>query len=241
MTRLNMTTKQPRKRTLDIDEDPLPVPNTTAPASAPTIITPSSTPTTPPSPGDDLDIASQGYQVWSPLSEFPPSHTESNPTTRRRRLSKSQSDRRRLAASSLASHPDFPSNSSTLGPLYGPPLSPRRSANLVFSPVLPPPESRYVGHLSLSNPFDDNADDENRLVLGQRPIQRGAKVDGYIKFHNEKKRAVSGADVAIFQYKESRQAYSPKSTLAMYLSPQYMGEMGLQDKDDRSLFAFYLK
>ncbi|OBR09270.1 hypothetical protein CH63R_08035 [Colletotrichum higginsianum IMI 349063] len=223
-----MTTKQPRKRTLDLDEDPLPV-------------TPSSTPISTPSPGDDLDIASQDYQVWSPPSEFPPSHAESNPTTRRRRLSKSQSHRHRLAASSVASHPGFPSNSSTLGPLYGPPVSPRRSANVVFSPVLPPPESRYVEHLALSNPFDDNADDENRLVLGQRPIQRGAKVDGYIKFHNEKKKVASEAHVAIFQCKGSGQEYSPKSTLAIYLSPQYMGEMGLQDNDDRSLFAFYLK
>ncbi|KAK1976976.1 hypothetical protein LZ30DRAFT_602334 [Colletotrichum cereale] len=137
---------------------------------------------------------------------------------------------------------DRVSASSALAPLYGPPVSPRRSVNLVFDPVLPAPESRYVENLALSNPFDDNADDDNRLVLGRRPIERGTKVDGYIKFHNEKnKKPANEAGVAVFMYKESGQESSPRSTLAMYLSPQYMGEMGLQDQDDKSLFAFYLK
>ncbi|OHX01260.1 hypothetical protein CSPAE12_00064 [Colletotrichum incanum] len=95
--------------------------------------------------------------------------------------------------------------------------------------------------LALSNPFDDNADDENRLVLGQRPIQRGAKVDGYIKFHNEKKKATNEARVAVFLHKASGQEPCPRSTLSIYLSPQYMCDMGLQDQDDKSLFAFYLK
>ncbi|KAK1994997.1 hypothetical protein LX36DRAFT_583312 [Colletotrichum falcatum] len=131
--------------------------------------------------------------------------------------------------------------SSAQTPLYGPPVSPRRSTNIVFEAVLPAPESRYVENLVLSNPFDDNADDENRLVLGRRPIERGTKVDGYIKFHNEKKKPANEVGVAVFVYKETGQASSPRSTLAMYLSPQYMGEMGLQDQDDKSLFAFYLK
>ncbi|KAK2044182.1 hypothetical protein LZ31DRAFT_466863 [Colletotrichum somersetense] len=138
-------------------------------------------------------------------------------------------------------HRDAVTASSAQIPLYGPPVSPRQSANFVFGAVLPAPESRCVENLALSNPFNDNADDENRLVLGRRPIERGTKVDGYVKFHNEKKRPVSEAGVAAFVYRESGQESSPRSTLAMYLSPRYMGEMGLQDQDDKSLFAFYLK
>ncbi|KXH59409.1 hypothetical protein CSAL01_08662 [Colletotrichum salicis] len=227
---------RPRKRSQPMDEDPPLFSYSTASASIPTT-TPSSTPASTPSPGDNnSNINVQGSQIWSPGgdSEFPWFSHGSNTPRQRRRLSKPREDSRPLARSK-SSTPDPSTTSTRHGALYGPPASPRPPPDVIFSPRLPTIEADSVEDLDLTNPFEDNADDANRLVLGKSRIQAGTIVDGYIKFHNGKSRT------ACLPRRQTIQPSDPQALLSELCSQTFLLEAGLEENCDKNLFQFYVK
>ncbi|OHE90521.1 hypothetical protein CORC01_14190 [Colletotrichum orchidophilum] len=225
-----------RKRSQPMGEDPPPFSNSTASASVPTT-TPLSTPASTPSPGDnDFNINVQDSQIWGPVgdSEFPWFSHGSNTPRQRRRLSKTREDS--LPPAHSESLTRDPSKTPTRhGTLYGPAVSSRPPPDVVFSPVLPAPEAQFVEEWDLRNPFEDNADDTDRLVLGKSRIQAGAIVDGYIKFHNGK------SETANLPRRQRRQQSDPQALLAELSSQTFLLEAGLEESCDKKLFQFYIK
>ncbi|KAK0377738.1 hypothetical protein CLIM01_04893 [Colletotrichum limetticola] len=228
---------RPRKRSQPMDEDPPLFSYSTASASVPTT-TPSSTPASTPSPGDNnSNINVQDSQIWSPVgdSEFPWFSHGANTPRQRRRVSKPLEGDQPLARSK-PSIPDPSTASTRHGAPYGPPVSPHPPPDVIFSPRLPTIEADSAEDLDLTNPFEDNADDADRLVLGKTRIQAGTIIDGYIKFHSGKSRAAN-----LPRRQAAIQPSDPQALLSELCSQTFLFEAGLEDNCDKNLFQFYVK
>lgn len=104
---------------------------------------------------------------------------------------------------------------------------------MIFSPRPPTVEADSAEDLDLTNPFEDNADDPDRLVLGKSRIQAGTIIDGYIKFHNGKSRPAN-----LPRRQAAMQPSDPQALLSELCSQTFLFEAGLEDNCDKNLFQF---
>ncbi|OLN86272.1 hypothetical protein CCHL11_04070, partial [Colletotrichum chlorophyti] len=118
------------------------------------------------------------------------------------------------------------------GSVNGPPVSPRPPPNILLRPRLPAPESRYLEDVVLSNPFNDNADDDNRVVLSRPRENAQITVNGYIKFSTKRARE------PVLLPRQARDDSDPQTLVVrLFSTPNFNWEKELQD-DDRNLFVF---